>query len=391
MSAELADHSQLRDGTPRTYYEGAVRIPGYREPPERCRGLTPVGFCEEGHTVLGRSSCGTRYCPDHWRDWTEDAVVAMVARLAAYRWAQDGAERRLSHVIASPPQDRRYSAREMWETRSDAYDVFEAAGVPGGAVVTHPYRTTERGDHLYQTAKDAGEIETDTGKWAFLRDLAEDWDDLEGYVEASPHYHALAPGTDIRGQDAPEGWVVERIRSMKPFEHIRDTEAYESMVAPAYYILTHAAEQQGRQTTTYFGEMHPSSFDPEEELTAAAWSRIQMEAEEAVKGASDGDGGTGGGPEECPTDECEAMVYDVMQLAEFVEDEDWLKQVRSHRDGKARYDRLMGVLLWWEGRCDTPPPGAATSEAKMRAWLEEVGSVHTPEPRQVSLATSVMG
>jgi hypothetical protein len=348
-----------------------------------------VGVCEHGHAVLGRSSCGSKYCEDHWRDWCEDAVISIVARLAAYRHVQEGAEKRLSHVVASPPQDRRYSVEQLWETRSDAYDALEASGLRGGVTVTHPYRTTERADNLYHTARESGELEEGVGKWRFLRDLADDWEDLEGYVEASPHYHSLAAGTDIRGQDAPEGWVVERIRTMKPFHHIRDTEAYKSMVAPAYYVLTHSAEQQGgeglkqRQGTTYFGEIHPSAFDPSEELTRTAWQRIQIEAEKAVKGEEPA---TSGG-EECPRNECDAPVYDVAHLPDLLDDEEWVEKVRSGRNGQARYDRLKGVLLWWEGRCDTPPPSVRSSKSRFRGWLEDLGAVHSPNPSQVSLGT----
>jgi len=394
MSVGTYDHGEVRPEPPKTYYDGVVRTPGYREAPNRCRPMTPVGFCEAGHTILGQSSCGTRYCPDHWRDWCEDAVVNMVARLAAYRYAVEGAEKRLLHVVASPPQDRRYSARQMWETRSEAYEAMEQAGVRGGVSVTHPYRTNDRGDALFEIAVEHGEVEEDTGKWRFFRELADDWDDLSRFIEPAPHYHALAAAEDLDGEAAPEGWLVKRIDSLKPF-YFRDTEAYRDMAARAYYVLTHAAEQDGRQATTYFGDVHPASFNPEEELTAAVWSRIQMEAEKAVKEEPEelrGEG-SGHGPEgeECPCEGCEAEVIDVMHLPEYMEDEEWVTSVQSARDGRVRYNRLMGVLLWWEGRCDSPPPGAVGREDRMLDWLAEKGSVHTPDLRQVSLSTAVMG
>ena len=393
MSAGATDHEQLRPEPPTTYYDGAVRIPGFREPPNRCLDLKPVGFCEAGHTVLGRSSCGTRYCPDHWRDWNEEAVVAMVARLAAYRHAVDGAEKRLSHVVASPPQDRRYSVRELWDTRTDAYEALEAAGVRGGATVTHPYRTSERGDMLFETAVQEGDVEEDVGKWNHLREVADDWEEMSRYVEAAPHYHSLAAGEDIDGEAAPGDWIVKRIDTLKPF-YFRDTEAYRDMARRAYYVLTHAADQRGKHSTTYFGDVHPASFDPEEELTAAVWSRIQIEAEKAVKEHPTEDGESGGvhaGAEECPCEGCEAAVLDVAYLPEYMEDEEWINRVRSGREGEARYNRLTGILLWWEGRCDTPPPGAVTSRSRLRDWLEESGGVHTADPGQVSLSTAVMG
>jgi hypothetical protein len=352
--------------------------------------MTPVGFCEAGHVVLGRSSCGTRYCPDHWRDWDEEAVINAVARLAAYRHAQEGAGKRLSHVVASFPQGRRYSQDRMWATRSDAYEALEAAGVRGGATVLHPYRTNERGDGLFQTAAREGELAENTGKWAFLRDVSDDWEDLTRYVEPSPHLHALAAAEDVDGEAVPEGWIVKRIRTFKPF-HYRDTEAYRDMVATAYYTLTHAAVQEGRHSLTYFGDVHPASFDPEEELTAAVWRRIQDEAEKAVKeDPDDPHAGCGGGPEDCPREACEAAVVDVYHLRDYMEDDDWLADVRAHKDGRDRWLRLRGLVLWWEDGADRPPPGARVNESKLLRWLQDRGEAHTPRPQQVSLSAAVM-
>jgi len=380
------DHDPVRLEPPTTHYDGAMKIPGFDTPPDRCRGLTPVGFCEAGHTILGRSSCGTRYCPDHWRDWLEDAAIAMVARMAAYRHVEEGAEKRVSHVVASPPQDRRYSEREMWETRGDAYDALDEAGVRGGPVVTHPYRTNDRADKLYTTAQDDGELEDDTGRWAFLRDVAEDWGDMTRYVEAAPHYHVpIAAAKDV----SPEGtgdWVVKRIRTMRAF-HLRDTESYRDMVASAYYVLTHGAVGEHRNTTTWFGEVHPSTFDPEEELTANAWHEIQKQAEKAVKEdpSEEEGGGTGHGPDECPREECEEIVVDALHLEEYLSDEEWVTSVRTCRDGRARLARLRGLLAWWDKRTDRPPPSVATNEQRMRDWLEDRGEALTPRIRQSSL------
>ena len=392
MSVVSADHDTLRPEPPTTHYEGVVKLPGFDEPPDRCRGLTPVGFCEHGHTVLGRSSCGVRYCTDHWRDWCEDAVIEIVARLAAYRHATDGAEKPASHVVASPPQDRRYSAREMWDTRTEAYDALRAAGVDGGPVVTHPYRTNERGNALYSTAQESGDVEEDTGRWAFLRDVADGWNDMSRYIEAAPHYHVpVAPRRYVDGEAAPDGWIVKRIRSLDAFDYQR-TETYRDMVASAYYVLTHGAVQQGKQTTTYFGEVHPASFDPEEELTATAWDRIQREAEKAVKETPDEEeGGVGAGPEECPHEECEAAVIDVMHLREYLNDEEWTEEVRRGRDGRERLARLRGLYAWWDKRVDRPPPPVQTDQSRMRNWLAEQGEAHMARVGQVSLSTAVMG
>lgn len=391
------DHSRIRSGKPTTYYDGVVRIPGFGDPPERCRDLKPVGFCDHGHTVLGRSSCGTRYCPDHWRDWIEDAVISSVARLAAYRQARDGAGRRLVHAVASPPQDRRYSAGSLWRARSEAYEAFEAAGVRGGVTVTHPYRTNERGESLFATAAKEGDLEEGTGRWRFLREVADDWGDLGRYIEASPHYHSLAAARDVDGEAAPDGWVVKNIRSLASF-HIHDTESYRDMVASFYYILTHGAVQRGRQMTTYFGEVHPAAFDPEEELTLTEWKRIQAEAERAVKGLEEEvDGEGSAGPEECPHDECEAVVRDLLYLDEYLADEEWCEKVREFVDGGERLAILRGTRAFWSGLTDRPPPSARSSEGRFLRWLKRRGQIRAPgsangvdRSQQIGLTSAVM-
>lgn len=385
-SFDTDDHSPLRENAPTTYYDEIVKIPGMGDAPNRCRDLQPVGFCEAGHTVLGRSSCGTRYCPAHWRDWAQDAVKPILRRLAAYRHAQSGAGRRLVHVVASPPQDRRYSAREFWETRSDSYDALEAAGVRGGVSLAHPYRTNAVGDDLYQAAIEAGEIEEDYGRWRFLREAADDWGDLTRYIEASPHYHTLAAAKDVRGDHAPPGWIVENVRSMSRWD-IGEIECYEEMAGTAYYLLTHGAEQDGRQLTTYFGDVHPAAFDPEEELTTAELLKIEEMVEQAV-GVDEGDG-TGHGPEECPCDECEAAVRDLIYLDKFLDDEEWCESVRQHPDGGTRLATLRGTRAYTKGLTDRPPPSARTDSDEFRRWLKRQGQLAAgPSNRQPATTQS---
>lgn len=396
MDVSVADdHAPVRPETPATYYDETVRIPGQGDAPNRCRAMKPVGFCNNAHVVLGRSSCETRYCPDHWRDWIEDAVVSAIARLAAYRQAAEGAGKRLVHVVASPPQDRRYSQRALWETRTEAYDALEAAGVRGGTVVTHPYRTTDEADALYRTAREHGDLAEGVGRWRFLREATDGWDALKGYVEPSPHYHALAPAEDVDGDAAPPGWIVERIRSMDRF-YLRDTEAYRDMARAMYYVLTHGGVQQGRAMTTYFGEVHPAAFDPEEELTAAEWDRIKREAEKAVltePGAAESE--ASGGPEECPHDDCEADVRDLLYLQEALADEAWIASIRDHPDGGRRLAELRGALAYWHDLTDRPPPHARADQERFRTWLRRRGQIRAPTPvatptQQVGLSTAVM-
>jgi hypothetical protein len=275
--------------------------------------------------------------------------------------------------------------REFWETRSDSYDAFEAAGVRGGVSLSHPYRTNAVGDDLYQAAIDSGEIEEDYGRWRFLREAADGWDDLSRYVEASPHFHALAAAKDVRGDHAPSGWVVENIRSLSRWD-IDDAECYEEMAGTAYYLLTHGAEQRGRQMTTYFGDVHPASFDPEEELTAAELMKIEEMVEQAV-GLGEGDDGHG--PEECPCEDCEAVVLDLMFLDEYLNDEEWKEQVRQHPDGGTRLATLRGTHAYTKGLTDRPPPSARTDSDEFCRWLKKQGQIAVgPSNRPASTVQS---
>lgn len=358
-------------------FQDFIKLPGLGKQPNRCIPLKPVGFCREhGHPVLGRSSCGTRYCPEHFRDWLEEAVVKQVARLAAYRAAAEGAGKRLLHVVASPDPEQRWSVRKFWETRSDAYDVAREAGVRGGCVYPHPYRTNDDGDRLFETAVESGDWEEDRGKWSLLRDVAGgEWEEMQRYVEAGPHYHMLAAAEDFDGDAiASSDWVAKNIRSLPRFDY-RDVESYRPMAQVAYYLLTHAAVQDGRNTNTYFGEVHPNAFDPADELGAARWERIQENARLAVTtrpgpiGASDREGAEEE-ERECPRDGCQSEVVPIDELHEFLEDTEWLASI----DETQRL-QLQGLQAWAAGLTDRPPPKAARDKQEMLVWLCQQGEL----------------
>jgi hypothetical protein len=298
-----------------------------------------------------------------------NASESIVERVAAFRTAESGAGKRAAHVVVSPPQDRDWSARELWEARSDAYEAAEAAGVRGGAVVTHPYRTNDRADLLYDTATERGSW--DRGKWSFLRDLAGDtWGGMREYVEPAPHYHMIAAVGDVRPSEAPDGWVVERVRTFGRWDY-RDVEAYRDLFGTALYTLSHAAVQQGRSTVTYFGEIHPAAFDPTEELTAAKYDRIQR----LVGVAPDTSGGVGAGgtnvdePEPCDRDGCEGTIRPLDELREYLANppEGW--------DRRAEY-RLKAVQVWVLEEGDRPPPSDRAREGRVRKWLDDRGRLY---------------
>jgi len=374
--ADLAEDSLPSPDT--TFYGATVKIPGVGEPPNRCRGLSPVGFCDHGHVALGRSSCDTRYCPDHWRGWVRDGTEGAVARLAAFREAAEGWGKRLVHVVASPDVDR-VSTERFWSLRSDAQDAVRAAGARGGYCIAHPYRTSDTADRLFEAAVRHGEWEEEWGRWSFLRDWAGgDWEDWEPLIEAGPHYHFLAAVEDFDPDAIPEGWVVKNVRSFSRFEK-RDLESYEDMARAAWYLRTHGAAEAHRQTATWFGEMHPAAFDPEEELGAVEWHFIQERAAEAV-GLPPEETKEGEEEQRCEVEDCEAVVHPIEELGAYLADTSWVRSIPPKRR-----HRLRAVEIWVFEETVIPPPAVRSSEPRTREWLLETGRMYCDHSQQSGL------
>lgn len=365
----------------KTYYGETVKIPGTGSAPNRCRGLSPVGFCEGAHVALGRSSCDTRYCPDHYLGWVRDGTASAVARLAAYRENAEGWGKRLCHIMAAPDVDR-VSTDRFWSLRSEAQDVVQEAGVRGGYCIAHPYRTSDAADELFRTAVQEGDLSPETGRWTFLRRFAGgDWDKWDEMVVPGPHYHFLGAVEDFDPDAVPDGWVVKNIRSFSRFEK-RDLEAFEDMARAAWYLRTHGATEENRQTATWFGDVHPASFDPEEELGTVEWRSIQDRAAEAVgvpmEEMRDGEGAK----EEriCEVDGCEEVLHDLEELKTFTSDASWMRSIPPKRR-----HRLRAVEIWMFEESVIPPPSVRSSEAKVRDWLLETGRMYTGHSKQTGL------
>ena len=365
----------------KTYYGNTVKIPGTGSAPNRCQGLSPVGFCEGGHIALGRSSCDTRYCPDHYLGWVRDGAASAVARLSAYRENAEGWGKRLLHLVASPEADR-VSTDRFWSMRPEAQDAVQAAGARGGYCIAHPYRTSDAADELFRTAVQEGDLSPETGRWTFLRRFAGgDWEKWQTMTEAGPHYHFLAPCEDFDPEAVPDGWVVKNVRSFSRFEK-RDLEAFEDMARAAWYLRTHGAAEEFRQTATWFGDVHPASFDPEEELGAVEWQFIQERAAEAVgvpmEEMRDGEGAK----EEriCDVDDCEEILHDLEDLHAFTSDLSWMRSIPPKRR-----HRLRAVEIWMFEESVIPPPSVRSSEAKVQDWLLETGRMYSDHSKQMGL------
>jgi hypothetical protein len=381
----LREMERVEDDLPTpdsTTYGETVKIPGTGSAPNRCRGLSPVGFCEGGHVALGRSSCDTRYCPDHYLGWVRDGSVSACERLAAYRAAADGWGKRLLHLVASPTVDQ-VSADQFWSMRREAQEVVQKAGARGGYCIAHPYRTSAAADELFRTAVQEGNLSPETGRWTFLRQFAGgNWDKWQSMTEAGPHYHFLVACEDFDPDAVPDGWVVKNVRSLPRFEK-RDLESYEAMARVAWYLRTHGAAEEFRQTATWFGDMHPSVFDPEEELGVSEWHFIRERATEAVGvPIEEMRDGVGAGENEriCEVEDCEEVFHDLEDLAAFTSNASWMRSIPPKRR-----HRLRAVEIWMFEKSVIPPPSIRSSEAKVQDWLLETGRMYSGHSKQVGL------
>jgi hypothetical protein len=223
--------------------------------------------------------------------------------------------------------------------------------------------------------------------------VADDWDEMLEYVEAAPHYHNLVFLEDFDTDAIPPGHVVKNVRALEPF-HLRDMTAYRDMAATVMYILSHAAFEPagvgggGRNTTTYFGEVHPNSFDPEEELTAAEWDTIQRMAERAVR-TDPSEDVAGEGLDEpdrrsCTVDGCDGEIVEIGELREWLRDPAWLNSI-----GEKQAIILEGAIGWIEEQGDRPPP--STDRESLRRWLYQRGEQrqHGPRTEQSSLGSAL--
>lgn len=419
------------------YLSEIIRLPGFWNADDTCEELKPVGFCHEGHVQLGgKQPCGTRKCPHHWSQWRKRASAKIVARLAAYRYSQGNKwarGRRMLHVVASPDQEQRWTTKRFWDHRTESSEPVEAVGGRGGAVIPHPYGVSESGNELFAEAVEAG-LDPSYGKWRFLRNHADDWEEMQDYIEVHPHFHQLVPAGDLDGDrveeiEAETGWAVNNVRSLAPFyldanealtelskqdraearkadkpelEALREKaeeralESYVEMGRLSMYLLSHGAVQEKtgdlsqRQTVTYWGEVHPNSFDPEEELTREEWEKIQRYAEAAVGGELPEESGMGTPEKECQLEDCEAVVHEIGDLFDYLNPgiepgPEWFESLDFDQQCE-----IWGLKIYLK---DGPPPGGSGQEIKS-VEVDSLPGVskdgEVPEPKERALPSGGM-
>lgn len=390
------------------YLSGIVRLAGFWEADDSCESLKPVGFCEAGHVQLGGAEpCSSRTCPHHWYRWRKKAAANMVARLAAYRYTQERRGRRLLHLVASPDQDQRWTVKRFWDHRAPSYEVAEEIGSRGGVAIPHPYGVSDHGNDLFETVTEYGDWEGESGKWRFLRDSSESWEEMKPLIDVHPHFHHLAAVEDFDTDAIPDDWVVKNVRSLAPFfldpeavpEYyrvgddgtIRDgetvvQESFEDMAKLSMYLLSHAAVQPEtgdlgmKQTVTYYGEVN--TINPEEALSAEDWEEIQRWAEEAVGVEPDLEDDEVSLGDVCNRDGCEAEAHGLEDFDDWIADPSNVEaleydQALEMMGLKAFLSR--GVSPGASSSGDRPPPGGFDrspepsgdlDRADQEAWIE---------------------
>lgn len=403
------------------YLSDIIRLPGFWEAEPSCEEVKPIGFCEAGHAQIGGAEpCRSRRCPHHWYRWRRQATVNLVARLAAYRAAQEGAGRRMVHAVASPPQAQRWSTQRFWDVRSEANEVLQEVGARAGVTIPHPYRASDEGEALWRQVVEEERVDRSTGKWRFFREASEDWEQLLPLTEVAPHYHLPAMVEDLDGEavaalEAETGWNVKNIRSLPPFfvdesevppwavvdEHGRITrtreeavrEGYEAMARLSMYLLSHGAVQPEtgdlpqRQTVSYWGEL--ATFDPEAELDQETWEAVQRWAEAVVGPEADLDEDEVAAGDVCQVDGCEAEAHPIHELDDWLADPRWIESLppeRAYEIWGLKVYANDGLSPGGPTMEDRPPPGGfdrtprasgsgvpGNSATEFREWLRRVG------------------
>lgn len=396
------------------YLSEIVRIPGYWGADEDCLDLKPTGFCGNGHVQLGaREPCGTRTCSEHWYQWRRRAAAALVARLAAYRYAQGGPHdraRRMLHLVTSPDQEQRWTTERFWSARSASKEPARDAGARGAAVIPHVYGVSDRGNEAFSLVTEKGHADRETGKWRVLRELTDGWDSLKPMIEVHPHTHQIAAVEDLDGEavaeiEAETGWAVNNVRALAPFYIDADEvpvteclgdggkiertkqevvrEGYEDMAHLAMYLLSHASVQPEtgdlprRNTVTYWGEVHPGAFDPEEAeaLNREEWKEIQDRAAAAVGAEVPDEEEAGTTGHECARDGCEAVVHGLEELTDYMARPEWVAGLESEQ----AYE-MVGLKVYL---ADRPPPGAPGERAPPGGF-DRAASMAAPDLRAES-------
>ncbi len=349
------------------YASSSMAIPGTGTPGDRCGNWAPFEFCDCcGKLKIGRERCENRTCPDCVALWSQERTVGIVSRLAKARWNEpDGIDRRVVHAVVSPAEKKVQTLTQWYRGYREAYEQAQEAGIRGGVAIGHGFRVLERTKQKYRA------VDPDYGVWKFIKD------DLDGswreHTYWSPHYHIIGLATEIEPSEGSE-WVVERLRTLEPYTHLRDASAMSDMAGAVRYILDHATFETDTQKdcVRWFGELATTKFIASEELSDGSESVIERVAERVVgnpDAADDGDAEAAQSAVEKRCDDCDGTSFSsIYDAGAALQNPSWSRGL----DPEKRR-RLEAAFEWMIGEI-RPPPGMChpQSEAAAEAVLDEL-------------------
>lgn len=360
-------------------------LPGFGEKGPKCGEWYAESVCDEcGHLGLGTHHCGRKMCPRCWGIWAQEAGVRATKRIQAFRHTlPDNHERQVAHASVSPPEGSVMNERQVYQGRKKAAEIAREKGFRAFAVIVHPYRVTEEAKQEWREKVERDESgDPVIGIWVWLRNEFE-WCEIEERVYWSPHYHIIGVTTaDMEpGKDSDE-WLYNFIRSLAPYEGIRDGESHNDLYGAFRYLLSHTGQpaSSSKQSVTWYGELANSVFvedateewqreKPSEGIRSALLREIEavagptdIEDDESDESGAQDDGADDVG--ECPCDDCDGVLIDVFDVRDYL----------RHNEPPPEVAKRMEAAYEWRVGDRAPPPGMKhpQSEAEAREAFEEL-------------------
>lgn len=218
-----------------TFEEEGPAINGFGEMGDDC-GDDLAMFCDccAETTVVGRT-CGLSRCPRCWTSWCRDRAISKACRLAVTRAVRDEnrSEQQFYHHLAwSPPDDWALQADNPYrKTKQVINEILDAMDLDAVGVY-HAFRGEEGED--------------DRGEWKkrLPNGPEDEWADVRAELEHSPHFHMIAVGSHVPGDELTTrveeetGWSLHRITKENSVVSLYDNS---DMVSALMYAISHAA------------------------------------------------------------------------------------------------------------------------------------------------------
>lgn len=342
------------------YADTSLTIPGQSAPPGDCGEWKPMNFCTScGEVHIGQRRCQRRLCRECWLTWRGDRAASVTHRLAGARRAADGANKRLSHVVASPPAGEVRTLTQWERAKREAYSLAKEKGIDGGVMIPHGWRVREEAKALYREMKEAGLV--DGGIWQWVRESDRDWRNLTYW---SPHFHILGLGADLGASD-PEsdgGWIFSRVDSFERFD-LKNEKTYLPMLKASSYLLSHGAfeVESGKQMIRWFGSLANNQFVADEQLADWEQSVIARNVQAVAGRDLDEESSEEDERRTCDRDGCDGSLAVIYDAGTRLCDPEWCDRIDRERE-----HRLAAAFEWVIGEVH-PPPGLKRPQTEKAA------------------------